>query len=269
MDLITPQTHSSPLPSEVLLQILSYLDLPSLCSCMQVSSSFYQIIDQQLWKILFFRDFSQFLYQMPLSDEDLGLPQDESNIQMIRKQSMDSQYLKTEPFNQEISEIQEQILRDASVQLRNWKGLYILCYMKIDLNGYWVGDYGRHGKELIRIYQKGYEVIAQKVTGDENVPAGQTTWKMTLDKNLSKGKGLMQVAEIGYKNAAWVTAYLNIIDRNSLQITWFIYDHYGNWYSLTFGTVRAGVENFNKDVLERKVEMLTFAQSSTSMSIEQ
>jgi len=268
MDLITPQSHAA-VPSEVLLQILSYLDIHSLCSCMKVSSSFYQIIDQKLWKILFFRDFSQFLYQMPLSDQDLGLPQDESHIQMIRKQSIDSQNQKSGPFSEEISEIQEQILRDASVQLGNWKGLYILCYMKIDLNGLWVGDYGRHGKELIRIYQKGYEVIAQKVTGDENVPAGQTTWKMTLDRNLCRGKGFMQVAEIGYKNAAWVTAYLNIIDRNSLQITWFIYDHYGNWYSLTFGTVRAGVENYNKEVLERKVEMLTFGQSSTSMSIEQ
>jgi len=204
---------------------------------------------------------------MPLSDQDLGLPQEESHIQMIRKQSIDPNSLINDPFQGQISNIQEHILREASIQLQNWKGLYVLCHMKIDLNGYWIGDYGRHGKELIRIYQKGYEVIAKKVTGDENVPAGQISWKMTLDRNLTKGKGFMQVAEIGYKNAAWVTAYLDIIDQNSLQITWFIYDHFGNWYSLTFGTVRAGASNYSSDVLERKVQMLTFGEPS--MTIEQ
>jgi len=230
---------------------------------MRVSRSFYQIIEEKLWKILFFRDFSHYLYQMPLNDQELTFPQNESDIQMIRKQSVDTTSMIIESSSDEpFSDMHDQILREASIQLRNWKGLFILCYMKIDLNGYWIGDYGRHGKELIQIYQKGYEVIAKKVTGDENVPAGQISWKMTLDGNLTKGKGFMQVAEIGYKNPAWVTSYINIIDPNSIQITWFIYDHFGNWYSLTFGTVRAGAAEYSAEIMERKVEMLAFGTTT-------
>jgi len=261
MDLITPQYQPN-IPSEVLLQVLSYLDVQSIHACLRVSSVFFQVIEERLWKIIFFRDFSHFLYQIPLCDNELILPQKESQIQMIRKQSFDPLQFHSEPLQEQLSKSKEQILQEASIQLRNWKGLYVLCYLNIDLNGYWIGDYGRHGKEIINIYQKGYEVIARKITGDENVPAGEITWKMTLDKDFKMGKGFMQVAEIGYKNAAWVTAYLEIIDYNSLQITWFIYDNFGNWYSLTFGTIRAGVTNYNPNVMERKVQILSFGESS-------
>lgn len=262
MDLETPQIYPT-VPSEVLAQVLSYLDVQSISSCLRACKSFYQIIEEKLWKIVFFRDFSHFLYQVPLHENDITLPKEESEIQMVQSQSFDHEKIIEEPFNARITDIQVKIMRDASVQLQNWKGLYILCYMKIDLNGYWIGDYGRHGKELIRIYQRGYELAAIKVTGDENVPAGQVTWKMTLDRNLNKGKGYMQVAESGYKNPTWVTSYLNVIDRNSIQITWFVYDLFGNWYSLTFGTVRAGVDEISPDVMERKVEMLAFNQRPT------
>ena len=261
MDLITPQ-YQPDVPSEVLLQILSYLDVQSINACLRVNITFFQVIEERLWKIVFFRDFSHFLYQMPLGEQDLIMPQKESQIQMMRKQSFDPLEFHSEPFQEQLSVSKEQILEEAAIQLRNWKGLYVLCFMNIDLNGYWIGDYGRHGKEIIEIYQKGYEVIAKKITGDENVPAGEIIWKMTLDKNFKKGKGFMQVAEIGYKNPAWVTAYLDIIDCNSLQITWFIYDNFGNWYSLTFGTIRAGVNDYNGKVMERKVQMLTFGETS-------
>lgn len=266
MDLITPPI-SPTVPSEVLLQIFSYLDIDSVRSCMTVCKTFNQTIEERLWKILFFRDFSHFLYQMPLHEQDLSPPKEESDIQMVRKHHVDSSCTMEEeqqPMQESMTDIQEQILREASIQLRNWKGLYILCYLKINLTGYWVGDYGRHGKELVKIEQKGYEVIASKVTGDENVPAGQITWRMTLDKNLTRGKGFMQVAEIGYNNPAWVTAYINVLDKNSIQVTWFVFDHFGNWYSLTFGTVRAGANDFNSEVMERKVEMLVFNEANQS-----
>ena len=259
--------YTSPkVPSDILLLVFSYLDVNSVSSCLQVCRNFLHTIEGKFWKIIFFRDFAHFLYQMPLSEEELNPPQREQEIQMLRKQSSD---LPTgninDHFENQIGHIQEQILQEASQTLTNWKSLYILCHMRIDLNGYWVGDYGRHGKELIHITQKGYEVIARKITGDENVPAGQIAWRMKLNRNLMKGKGFMQVAEIGHKNATWVTSYLDIIDQNSLQITWFIYDHLGNWYSLTFGTVRVGTSYFDTRVLERKVEMLGFSEDALNM----
>lgn len=261
MDLETPQSYPT-VPSEVLLQVLSYLDAKSVSSCLRVCKSFYQTIEENLWKMLFFRDFSLFFSQMPLSEEEFTLPTQPDQIQMIRTQPGELNNMLEEPCGKSLSDIQAQIMREASVQRRNWKGLYIFCYLKIDLNGEWIGDYGRHGFEKLRIYQKGYDVTAIKLTGDENVPAGQVTWKMTLDINQNKGKGFMQIAETGYKNPTWVTSYLNVVDRNSLQITWFVYDYLGNWYSLTFGTVRDGTNQYNAEVFERKVQKLIFDEKS-------
>jgi len=258
MDLMTPEIHLKA-PSEILLQVLSYLDVESICSCMRVSRLFYQTVEESLWKVVFFRDFSHFLYQKPLNREELNFPTEEAQIKMIKKEPGDPYIISCEPYdNLPCPYIQQQILHEASIQLQNWKGLFILCHMKIDLNGFWIGDYGRHGKEVLQIHHKGYDIVAKKVTGDENVPAGEVTWKMTLDSDLTRGKGFMQIAEIGYKNPTWVTAYIDVIDRNSLQITWFVYDHVGNWYSLTFGILRADASSFNSSILERRVEMMTF-----------
>jgi hypothetical protein len=39
----------------------------------------------------------------------------------------------------------------------------------VDLSGYWLGEYGSFGLELVQIEHRNSTVIATKITGDENV----------------------------------------------------------------------------------------------------
>ena len=38
-----------------------------------------------------------------------------------------------------------------------------------DLNGYWLGEFGANGYELVFVEQEGMSVLASKVTGDVHV----------------------------------------------------------------------------------------------------
>ncbi|HVV01743.1 MAG TPA: Cyclin D1-binding domain-containing protein, partial [Verrucomicrobiae bacterium] len=50
----------------------------------------------------------------------------------------------------------------------------------LDLNGEWIGHYPGHFDEVIRIVQDDNTVEAIKITGDDYVPAGATTWRANL-----------------------------------------------------------------------------------------
>jgi Cyclin D1 binding domain len=54
------------------------------------------------------------------------------------------------------------------------------------LEGLWVGKYGRHGFELVNVTYVGDTLIATKVTGDENVEQGEVSFEV----DLSPAKGL-------------------------------------------------------------------------------
>jgi len=57
--------------------------------------------------------------------------------------------------------------------------------------------------------------------GHSNIPAGKLTWKMKLDQSLSKGKGEVHLADYGFKNPRWSTAYIEVVRPNLILITWF------------------------------------------------
>lgn len=51
---------------------------------------------------------------------------------------------------------------------------------QFNLEGLWVGKYGDHGFEMINVTYVGNTLVAYKVTGDENVPKGEITFKVDL-----------------------------------------------------------------------------------------
>ncbi|KAI5792573.1 hypothetical protein DFH27DRAFT_569494 [Peziza echinospora] len=94
------------------------------------------------------------------------------------------------------------------------------------LFGEWVGQYGGHGPEKIRIDthpELPRAICATKISGDPNVPANQVTWWANdVDEN-GRGKkfqGKGQIAETGYKNPSFVDATLEWFSDTSIQVTW-------------------------------------------------
>ena len=53
-------------------------------------------------------------------------------------------------------------------------------FKAIELDGEWIGHYPGHFDEVIRVTQRGDMVEAVKITGDDYVPAGATTWRANL-----------------------------------------------------------------------------------------
>jgi hypothetical protein len=52
---------------------------------------------------------------------------------------------------------------------------------QFSLEGVWAGRYGEHGHELIQVeYDENDMLVARKLTGDENVPAGEMTFRVDL-----------------------------------------------------------------------------------------
>jgi hypothetical protein len=54
------------------------------------------------------------------------------------------------------------------VNIKDWFESYTKLYNSVDLNGLWIAPYGSHGEEIISVEQKGYHILATKVTGIRN-----------------------------------------------------------------------------------------------------
>jgi Cyclin D1 binding domain len=55
------------------------------------------------------------------------------------------------------------------------------CLPQFNLEGLWVGKYGSNGYEMINVTYVGDTLIAEKVTGDKNVPRGELTFQVDLN----------------------------------------------------------------------------------------
>lgn len=86
----------------------------------------------------------------------------------------------------------------------------------MNLAGEWIGHYRGHFDQVVKIVQKGDDIEAVKVTGDDHVPAGEVTFRANL-KTLS-GEG--QVAEKEFRNPCFVPGKLIIIGNDRISFSW-------------------------------------------------
>ena len=87
---------------------------------------------------------------------------------------------------------------------------------RIYLEGEWIGHYPGHFDEVIRINQRGDELEAVKVTGDDYVPAGATTWRASL--RTLKGEG--QIAEEEFIRPRFIPGHLIVVNRERIIFRW-------------------------------------------------
>jgi predicted RNA-binding protein len=86
----------------------------------------------------------------------------------------------------------------------------------LELTGEWIGHYPGHFDEVVRIEQRGEEVEAIKITGDDYVPAGEVTWKA----NLRTMRGLGQIAEREFQNPHFVPGHLTVVNPERIIFRW-------------------------------------------------
>jgi hypothetical protein len=87
---------------------------------------------------------------------------------------------------------------------------------RIDLAGEWIGHYPGHFDEVIRIAQDGDQVEAVKVTGDDYVPAGATTWRADLSTFLGEG----QIAEEEFNHPRFIPGRLIVLNQERIIFRW-------------------------------------------------
>jgi len=84
------------------------------------------------------------------------------------------------------------------------------------LVGEWIGNYRGHFEEVVRIDLTEGKIVATKITGDENVPAGEITWR--VDPTTCIGEG--QIAGPGFLQPCFITGHLEILSPDRIVFHW-------------------------------------------------
>jgi hypothetical protein len=88
------------------------------------------------------------------------------------------------------------------------------------LFGRWKGVYSVHGEEIIHIGSEGpNRLLATKITGDNNIPAGQITWRVTMDSQ-NHGVGQGQVAGPNFSAPTFLNGSLTVYNENEIEFFW-------------------------------------------------
>jgi hypothetical protein len=83
-------------------------------------------------------------------------------------------------------------------------------------SGEWIGYYPGHFDEVVRIYQRGNQLEAVKITGDDHVPGGAITWRA----DLRTGRGEGQIAETEFRNPRFIPGRLVVLNDERIVFTW-------------------------------------------------
>ena len=83
-------------------------------------------------------------------------------------------------------------------------------------SGEWIGYYPGHFDEVVRIYQRGDQLEAVKITGDDHVPGGAVTWRA----DLRTGSGEGQIAETEFRNPRFIPGKLTVVNDERIVFTW-------------------------------------------------
>eukprot|EP00761_Pharyngomonas_kirbyi_P004148 gb/GECH01004152.1/.p1 GENE.gb/GECH01004152.1/~~gb/GECH01004152.1/.p1 ORF type:complete len:146 (+),score=38.83 gb/GECH01004152.1/:1-438(+) len=101
------------------------------------------------------------------------------------------------------------------------RGIHENRFNNIDFSGYWLGDYGDNGIELVEIIFYENQWKALKLTGDKNVPANKFSFTFNNDFSVSGiSSGQIQVAHIGYDNPRWLSGSLEAISSDHVTFQW-------------------------------------------------
>ncbi len=224
------------LPSHILFEhFLLNLDLSSLLSLFSTCRTFYQLSKPSLWRNLLLRDYSYYLVTSPLPD-DLP-PFTLSQLNYIHESKEESILNYESDYKPTLSEAQSLLIKDFLLQETDYKLTYKnMKHLKkgLRLEGIWVGDYLVHGNEKLRLLQMGYEIWAIKLTGDPNIPAKKTTWKVKMKKDWSYGRGLIHLADDGFINPRWGPVEIMVIADDRIIVCG--YYHYENvWLKVSLG----------------------------------
>lgn len=243
---------------EILQEILLFLDLKSIIRLCSTSTGLYSVLNSNsLWKELSIRDFRYFLVGDPINDDEFEHPKSMKEVEEIKEDEMEANKVITNPFDEPLTDLDQQALRNNIAKVSDWKEFYISHKKLPDLTGFFVGDYGAHGYEFIRIYHKGYKIFAKKLTGDANVPAGKLTWKATLDKSLTKAKGYIHLASTGFKDPRWSKCLVEVPDENTFIISWYPCKYMHNFLlCMEFFNIRCGVDQPKNDDELRKTYLI-------------
>ncbi len=91
-----------------------------------------------------------------------------------------------------------------------------LARAHVNLNGEWIGYYPGHYDEVVQIIQRGDEVEAVKITGDDFVPAGEVTWRANLET--LEGEG--QIAAREFRQPHFIPGRLKILNGERIVFEW-------------------------------------------------
>lgn len=84
------------------------------------------------------------------------------------------------------------------------------------LAGEWIGNYRGHFEEVIRLELVDHLWVATKITGDENVPAGEITWR--VDPSTFVGEG--QIAGEGFTQPRFIPGHLQLLAPDRILFHW-------------------------------------------------
>ncbi|KAL0482269.1 hypothetical protein AKO1_011117 [Acrasis kona] len=95
----------------------------------------------------------------------------------------------------------------------------------IDISGYWMGNYGDNGYEIVQLKCIDSKYVAIKVIGDKNVPAGEVSFYIETPPYVSIGKscvGYIQVAHIGFQSPRFVEGELCLFTPYTFVFQWYV-----------------------------------------------